>query len=97
MFGYCPESGNKYLVFQIQKLLDRQHANMQVEDYETIFSRPKNPAIRITNDTGYGTIYRLVRRFMPKGIHFTVKCDESIPRLDEGGDVTIIEVVSLIS
>ncbi len=45
------------------------------------------------DDEWYGIIYGYVRRFAPKGAHFTVHYDRDIPRRDQGGDVTIIHVL----
>lgn len=44
------------------------------------------------DDLGYGTLYGLARRFLPKGTRFSVKYDEAVTRLDEGGEVTVIHV-----
>jgi hypothetical protein len=50
--------------------------------------------LRVTtpDDLWYGILYGYVRRFVPKGGHFTVFYDKDIPRRDEGNDVTIIHI-----
>jgi hypothetical protein len=44
------------------------------------------------DDLWYGIFYGYVRRFIPKGKHFTVYYDHEVPRRDEGGEVTIIHI-----
>jgi hypothetical protein len=43
------------------------------------------------DDLLYGYLYGFARRFL-KGTRFMVKYDESVPRRENGGDVTIIHV-----
>jgi len=44
------------------------------------------------DDLWYGIFYGYVRRFIPKGSHFTVYYDKDVPRRDEGGDLTILHI-----
>ena len=44
------------------------------------------------DDIWYGVFYGFVRRFAPKGVHFTVKYDSDIPRRENGGEFTIIHI-----
>jgi hypothetical protein len=44
------------------------------------------------DDLEYGVMYGFAKRFLPPGTQFTVWYDEDIPRLDEGGDQTVIHV-----
>ena len=45
------------------------------------------------DDIWYGIFYGYVRRFAPKGTHFTVRYDSDVPRRENGGDVTIIHIM----
>lgn len=44
------------------------------------------------DDFNYGLAYGFAKRFSPAGTHFTVKYDDHEPRLDEGGERTLIHV-----
>lgn len=44
------------------------------------------------DDLSYGIFYGYVRRLIPKNWIFTVKYDEGTPRLDLGGEETVIHV-----
>lgn len=44
------------------------------------------------DDFTYGLAYGMAKRFLPPGTVFRVTYDSSVPRIDEGGDVTIIDV-----
>lgn len=45
------------------------------------------------DDMFYGVYYGLARRFMPSGTNFTVAYDDSLPRRDQGGEVTVLNLV----
>jgi hypothetical protein len=44
------------------------------------------------DDFTYGVAYGLAKRWSPKGVSFKVYYDPDVPRMDLGGDVTIIHV-----
>jgi hypothetical protein len=44
------------------------------------------------DDLMYGMMYGFTRRFIPRGVSFTVTYDTSQPRKEHGGDVTVIKV-----
>ena len=44
------------------------------------------------DDTWYGFVWGLFRRYSSPGTGFRVKYDEGLPRRDEGGEVTVIHV-----
>ncbi len=44
------------------------------------------------DDQAYGVLYGFARRFLPKGTSFSVKYDEDVPRMEKGGDRTIIHI-----
>ncbi len=44
------------------------------------------------DDLWYGIFYGYVRRFAPKGTHFTVYYDPDVPHRDNGGEKTIIHI-----
>ena len=44
------------------------------------------------DDSLYGGVYCYAKRFLPKGSHFTLRYDETIPRREEGGDVTVMHL-----
>jgi hypothetical protein len=44
------------------------------------------------DDFEYGVIYGFGKRFLPKGIHFFVRYDDTVQRLDKGGEKTILDV-----
>ncbi len=44
------------------------------------------------DDLMYGVNYGLVRRYLPKGSHVTLKYDDTVKRRDLGGDVTVIDI-----
>src|SRR5258708_1290449 len=50
--------------------------------------------LRVTtpDNIWYGIFYGFVRRFIPKGTHFTVAFAPDVVRRDQGGDVTIIHI-----
>lgn len=46
----------------------------------------------LPDDLWYGSVYGFVKRFAPKGTHFTVRYDENVTRRDHGGEVTVLHV-----
>lgn len=44
------------------------------------------------DDLAYGVVWGECKRFLPAGTNFTVFYDESAPRHDDGGDVTVIHI-----
>lgn len=73
------------------------HQGDDVGEFITEVIDEKN--IRITaripypDDLFYGLFYAITRQFLPRGTRFTLSYDEEIPRRDEGGDVTIYDIV----
>jgi len=41
------------------------------------------------DDFEYGVLYGFARRFLPEGSYFTIQYDESVPRMDQGGEKTV--------
>jgi hypothetical protein len=60
--------------------VDRQH-------YKIVHNKTVIP-----DDFEYGVLYGFAKRFLPPGTQFTVWFDEDTPRMDEGGEQTIIHV-----
>ena len=46
----------------------------------------------VPDDLEYGVLYGFAQRFLPPGASFDVWFDEDIPRMDEGGDRTVLHV-----
>jgi len=44
------------------------------------------------DDLIYGLAYGMARRFLPKGTQFQVRYNTDLPRKDEGGDATVIDI-----
>jgi hypothetical protein len=44
------------------------------------------------DDFEYGVLYGFAKRFLPPGTYFTVRYDESVQRLDQGGEKTVLHV-----
>lgn len=44
------------------------------------------------DDLEYGVLYGFAKRFLPRGTFFTVRYDENVQRLDEGGEKTVMHV-----
>ncbi len=44
------------------------------------------------DDIMYGALYGYAKRFLPKGTSFTLRYDETIPRREHGGDVTVMHL-----
>jgi hypothetical protein len=44
------------------------------------------------DDLEYGVLYGFAKRLLPRGTSFTVWYDENIPRMDDGGNQTVLHV-----
>ncbi len=44
------------------------------------------------DDLNYGVVYGTGKRFLPKGTYFSVFYDKDVPRMEEGGNETIIHI-----
>ncbi len=45
------------------------------------------------DDILYGGVYGYAKRFLPKGTSFTLRYDETIPRREHGGEVTVMHLM----
>jgi hypothetical protein len=96
---YPPGVGNLPFAQIVGLLGEASKMNVRGSDLGEITVEPiAEKHVKVTarqplpDDLGYGLMYGLGRRFLPKGTHVTVIYDETMPRRDHGGPTTTFHI-----